>query len=95
MTVVLYKQIRVLLAIQGGFDVIGFDGCLLDHNPANYEPPTPLTFLERLSSVTPEHTAIASGRLRRSYASFYTGAGELGSVIQHVGMRRGDSDRMS
>src|SRR4051812_8577311 len=30
----------------------------LDRNPANYQPLTPLTFLERAASVFPERTAI-------------------------------------
>jgi len=63
----------------------------LDRNPANYQPLTPLTFLERAASVFPDHTAIVHGDLRRSYASFYTRARQLGSALRQVGMRRGDT----
>ena len=63
----------------------------LDRNPANYQPLTPLTFLERAASVFPDHTAIVHGDLRRSYASFYTRARQLGSALGQVGMRRGDT----
>ena len=63
----------------------------LDRNPANYQPLTPLTFLERAASVFPDHTAIVHGGLRRSYASFYTRARQLGSALQQVGMGRGDT----
>jgi acyl-CoA synthetase (AMP-forming)/AMP-acid ligase II len=63
----------------------------LDRNPANYQPLTPLTFLERAASVFPDQTAIVHGGLRRSYASFYTRARQLGSALGQVGMGRGDT----
>ena len=40
----------------------------LDRNPANFQPLTPLTFLERAAAVYPQHTAIIHGPLRRTYA---------------------------
>ncbi len=43
----------------------------LDRNPANFQPLTPLTFLERAASVFPNHTAIIHGKLRCNYANFY------------------------
>ena len=43
----------------------------LDRNPANFQPLTPLTFLERAAAVFPDHTAIIHGKLRRNYAEFY------------------------
>ena len=43
----------------------------LDKNPANFQPLTPLTLLERAASVFPDHPAIVHGPLRRSYAEFY------------------------
>ena len=42
----------------------------LDRNPANFQPLTPLGFLERAASVFPRHTAIVHGRLTRTYADF-------------------------
>ena len=38
----------------------------LDRTPANFQPLTPLTFLERAAMVFPDHTAIIHGVLRRS-----------------------------
>ena len=37
----------------------------LDRNPANYQPLTPLTFLERAASVFPAHKSVVIGELRR------------------------------
>ena len=42
----------------------------LDRSPANFQPLTPLTLLERAAAVFPDHTAILHGKLRRSYAAF-------------------------
>ena len=39
----------------------------LDRNPANFQPLTPLSFLERAAAVFPDRLAIVHGRLRRSY----------------------------
>src|SRR5687768_9893431 len=61
----------------------------LDRNPANFQPLTPLTLLERAASVFPDHTAIVHGSLRRSYAAFYARARRLGSALQQRGIRRG------
>jgi len=63
----------------------------LDRNPANYQPLTPLTFLERSASVFPEHTAIVHGPLRRSYAEFYARARRLASALKQRGIARGDT----
>jgi len=43
----------------------------LDRNAANFQPLTPLGFLEARRAVFPSHTAIIHGPLRRSYAEFY------------------------
>ncbi|MEE4347284.1 MAG: acyl-CoA synthetase [Paracoccaceae bacterium] len=63
----------------------------LDRNPANYQPLTPLTFLDRAASVFPEHTAIVHGGLRRSYAAFYARARQLASALARMGIGRGDT----
>src|ERR1700761_3005671 len=44
----------------------------LDRNAANYQPLTPLTFLERAAAVFPNRTAIIHGKQRFSYADYYT-----------------------
>jgi 3-(methylthio)propionyl---CoA ligase len=63
----------------------------LDRNPANFQPLTPLGFLERAASVFPQHTAIVHGPLRRTYAEFYARARKLGSALQKRGLKRGDT----
>ena len=64
----------------------------LDRNPANFQPLTPLTFLERAASVFPEHTAIIHGALRRNYADFYARSRQLGSALtEQYGIGRGDT----
>jgi 3-(methylthio)propionyl---CoA ligase len=63
----------------------------LDRNPANYQPLTPLGFLERAAAVFPAHTAIVHVPLRRTYAEFYTRARRLASALAQRGIKRGDS----
>jgi len=63
----------------------------LDRNPANFQPLTPLTFLERAATVFPNHTAIIHGGLTRSYAEFYARARRLASALARRGIGRGDS----
>jgi len=63
----------------------------LDRNPANYQPLTPLGFLERAAAVFPGHTAIIHGPLRRSYAEFYARARRLGSALAKLGIKRADT----
>src|SRR5262245_4614713 len=63
----------------------------LDRNPANFQPLTPLTFLERAAAVYPKHTAIIHGPLRRTYAEFYARARKLASVLAKHGIGRGDT----
>ena len=63
----------------------------LDRNPANFQPLTPLGFLERAAAVFPAHTAIIHGPLRRSYAEFYARARRLASALAKRGIKRGDT----
>jgi len=63
----------------------------LDRNPANFQPLTPLGFLERAASVFPQHTAIIHGKLKRNYAEFYARARRLGSALEKRGLTRGDT----
>src|SRR4051812_38185389 len=63
----------------------------LDRNPANFQPLTPLTFLERAAAVYPKHTAIIHGPLRRNYAEFYARTRKLASVLAKRGIKRGDT----
>jgi fatty-acyl-CoA synthase len=63
----------------------------LDRNPANYQPLTPLGFLERAAAVFPNHTAIIHGPMRRSYAEFYARTRKLASALAKRGIKRGDT----
>src|SRR6202165_4949404 len=63
----------------------------LDRNPANYQPLTPLGFLERAAAVFPDHTAIIHGKLRRNYAEFYARTRRLASALAKRGIKRDDT----
>ena len=63
----------------------------LDRNPANFQPLTPLSFLERAASVFPDQTAIIHGPLRRNYREFYARTRRLASALQQRGIGRGDT----
>ena len=63
----------------------------LDQNPANYQPLTPLTFLERAAMVFPNQTAVIHGSLRRNYAALYARCRQLASVLAAAGLGRGDT----
>jgi fatty-acyl-CoA synthase len=53
----------------------------LDKTAANYQPLTPLTFLDRAVAVFPHHLAVVHGRLRFTYAEFYARARQLASAL--------------
>jgi len=63
----------------------------LDRNPANFQPLTPLTFLQRASDVFPNHIAIIHGKLRRTYGEFYARSRQLGSALNQASIGRGDT----
>ena len=53
----------------------------LDKTPANYQPLTPLTFLERSASAFPDTIAVVHGDLRYTYKEFYTRCRRLASAL--------------
>jgi fatty-acyl-CoA synthase len=63
----------------------------LDRNPANFQPLTPLSFLERAAAVFPQRTAIVHGARRWTYAAFYARARRLASMLARRGISRGDT----
>ena len=63
----------------------------LDRNPANFQPLTPLSFLERAAAVFPDRLAIVHGRLRRSYREFHARSKKLASALAGRGFTRGDT----
>ncbi len=63
----------------------------LDRNPANFQPLTPLGFLERAAAVFPDRLAIVHGGLRRTYRDFYARSRRLASALARRGLSRGDT----
>jgi 3-(methylthio)propionyl---CoA ligase len=63
----------------------------LDRNPANFQPLTPLAFLQRCAEVFPGHTAVIHGAQKSSYAEFYARARRLASALAQRGISPGDT----
>ncbi|MCW2306151.1 acyl-CoA synthetase [Rhodobium gokarnense] len=63
----------------------------LDKTPANYQPLTPLTLLQRSALVFPDHVAIIHGNQRTTYAEFYARCRRLGSALAKRGIGKGDT----
>jgi fatty-acyl-CoA synthase len=63
----------------------------LDRNPANFQPLTPLAFLQRCAEVFPGHAAIIHGAQTHSYAQLYARARRLASALARRGVARGDT----
>ena len=63
----------------------------LGKTPANYQPLTPLVFLERAAAVYPDHTAIIHGNARITYETFYKRSRQLASALAARGIGVGDT----
>src|SRR5262250_2299608 len=63
----------------------------LDRNPANFQPLTPLSFLERAAAVFPRRIAVVHGARRWTYGEFYARARRLASALAKYGISRGDT----
>ena len=63
----------------------------LDKRPANFQPLSPLPFLERAAAVYPERIAIIHGAQRFTYAEFYARARRLASALAARGIGPGDT----
>ncbi len=63
----------------------------LDRSSANFQPLTPLSFLERAARVFPRHTAIIHGGQRIDYATFYARSRRLASALSKLGIKKGDT----
>jgi fatty-acyl-CoA synthase len=63
----------------------------LDKNPANYQPLTPLSLLERAAAVFPNHVAVIHGTRRFTYAGFYARTRRLASQLAAHGVGPGDT----
>ena len=63
----------------------------LPKTPANYQPLTPLTFLERAAAVYPDHIAVIHGRQRFTYRQLYERSRRLASALAWIGVNKGDT----
>lgn len=61
----------------------------LERNPANFQPLTPLSFLDRAARVHPDRVAVIHGTLRRSYAETMARCRRLASALARRGIGRG------
>jgi hypothetical protein len=63
----------------------------LDKNPANYQPLTPLTFLDRAAAVYPNHPAIIHGARQFTWKEFYGRCRRLASALSRLQIGPGDT----
>ncbi|MFP3944142.1 MAG: acyl-CoA synthetase [Alphaproteobacteria bacterium] len=63
----------------------------LDKNPANYQPLSPLTFLERSALVFPDHPAVVHAGRVYPYKEFYARCRRLASALERQGIKTGDT----
>ncbi|RWC06220.1 acyl-CoA synthetase [Mesorhizobium sp.] len=63
----------------------------LGRNPANHQPLTPLSYLERAAKTFPDHIAIIHGRQRTTYRDFWRRSLKLASALSRRGIGKGDT----
>jgi fatty-acyl-CoA synthase len=63
----------------------------LARRPANFQPLTPVQYLERAASTHPDTVAIIHGAQRVRYAEFYARARRLASALTRAGVKRGET----
>lgn len=63
----------------------------LGRNPANHQPLTPLSYLERAARTFPAHVAIIHGRQRTTYRDFWRRSLKLASALSRRGIGKGDT----
>ena len=63
----------------------------LQRRPANHQPMTPISFLERAARVYPDHVAIIHGNQRRTYRQMWDDSRRLASALDAHGIGRGDT----
>ncbi|WP_036265892.1 acyl-CoA synthetase [Methylobacterium sp. 10] len=63
----------------------------LDRNPANHQPLTPLSYLDRAARVFPDHVAVIHGELRRTYGELYERSRRLAAALKARDIGRGDT----
>lgn len=63
----------------------------LDQTPPNYQPLTPLQYLQRAAQVFPDQIAIYHGKLQRSHAAFYGRSRRLASSLMQLDVAKNDT----
>ena len=63
----------------------------LDRNAANFQPLTPLGFLERSASIFPDRLAVVHGAVRRNYSDLYARTRRLASALAAHGVGKNDT----
>ncbi|SDW43884.1 acyl-CoA synthetase [Roseicitreum antarcticum] len=63
----------------------------LDICGANYEPLTPLSFIERTAAVFPDRLAVVHGPVRRNWAETYARTRRLASALSKRGIGKNDT----
>ena len=63
----------------------------LDRNAANFQPLTPLGFLERSAAIFPDRLAVVHGAVRRNYRDLYARARRLASALAAHGVGKNDT----
>ncbi len=63
----------------------------LGRNPANFQPLSPVGFLERSAAIFPDRIAVVHGPLRRNYRDFYARSRRLASALARHGVTRGST----
>ena len=63
----------------------------LDRNAANFQPLTPLGFLERSAAIFPDRLAVVHGAVRRNYRELYARARRLASALAAHGVGKNDT----
>ncbi|WP_103173655.1 acyl-CoA synthetase [Paracoccus sp. SY] len=63
----------------------------LERRQANYQPMTPVSYLQRAAVTYPNHPAVIHGRQRHSYARLWADCCRLASGLSQRGIGRGDT----
>jgi fatty-acyl-CoA synthase len=63
----------------------------LDRREANFQPLTPISYLERAAKVFPDQVAIVHGGQRTSYRDFWERSVKLASALAKRGIGKGDT----
>ncbi len=63
----------------------------LDQTPANYQPLTPVTYLERSAKIFPDRIAIIHGEQQINYEKLYARSRQLASALKTQGIGKGDT----